>query len=521
MGKTLLAVALVAMAASGWAAPSPPVRPFETDAAPVPANAIDEAVLPALRSRGIEPARPCSDEVFLRRAYLDVIGTLPTAWEVQEFMKDPRPDKRVHLVDTLLEREEFAAYWAMRWCDVLRVKAEFPINLWPNAVQAYHRWIYEAMRENKPYDAFARELLTASGSSFRVPPVNFYRAVQARHGEVIADAVALTFMGARLSAWPEEKRSGMAAFFSRIRYKPTAEWKEEIVCLDPEKTDPLDCILPDGSRVTIQPGQDPRRVFADWLLSKDNPWFARAGANRIWGWLMGRGVIEPLDDIRDDNPPSNGALLACLEGELVTSGFDMKHMLRLILNSRAYQQSCIAQSSHPQAEALFAYYPVRRLDAEVLIDALCRVSGTSESYSSPIPEPFTYIPEDDPTIELADGSISSGFLEMFGRPPRDTGLQSERSNEPTDEQRLHLLNSTHVQRKIEQSGRLQAIPVLAGGDRAEIIRLVYLNVLSRFPTDQEAAAAEKYFRTGAVTATQGLNDLAWALINSKEFLYRH
>ena len=195
---------------------------------------------------------------------------------------------------------------------------------------------------------------------------------------------------------------------------------------------------------------------------------------------------------------------------MAKADFDLKHLFRLILNSRTYQQSCIARSAHSDAESLFACYPVRRLDAEVLIDALCRVSGTGESYSSAIPEPFTYIPEDDPTIELADGSISSGFLEMFGRPPRDTGLDSERSNEPTDEQRLHLLNSTHVQRKIEQSGRLQSIPVIARGDRAETIRLVYLNILSRYPTPAEADAAAKYFEGAKVSATQALNDLAWA-----------
>ena len=497
------------------------VRPFESDAWSVPANGVDTRVLAALDEKGIEPAHPCSDEVFIRRVYLDAIGTLPEPSDVRGFLQDGSPDKRATLIEALLQREEFTDYWALKWGDLLRVKAEFPVNLWPNAVQAYHRWIREAVKENRPYDQFARELLTSSGSNFRVPPVNFYRAVQGREPSALAEAVALTFMGTRLAGWPADQRADLAAFFSRVAYKKTGEWKEEIVYLDLTPTDPLEVVFPDGTKASILPGDDPRVAFADWLITPDNPWFTRNIVNRVWAWLLGRGIIHEPDDIRPDNPPTDPELLSYLQQELVTAKYDLRHIYRLILNSRTYQQSSIPQSNGPDAEALFACYPVRRLDAEVLIDALDWVGGTGESYTSPIPEPFTYIPEDQRSIALGDGSISSLFLEMFGRPARDTGLESERGDQPTDAQRLYLLNSTDVHRRVTRSPRLRAVARAAEGDRAALVRGVYMTLLSREPTPAEEAAADRYFQTPGLDPTDAATDLAWALINTMEFLYRH
>lgn len=521
MTRLLPALVVLILTGNGLGGEAPVVRPFESADGFSPSNRIDTLVLATLKKRGIEPANLCSDEVFIRRVYLDVIGTLPEPAHVDKFLADRRPGKRTALIDALLEREEFSDYWALKWCDVLRVKAEFPINLWPNAVQAYHRWVRDAVRENKPYDQFVRELLTSSGSNFRVPPVNFYRAVQGREPSAIAEAVALTFMGDRMQSWPEARRSAMAAFFSRIAYKGTAEWKEEIVCLNPAPAGVLDAVFPDGVAVQVSPDQDPRKVFADWLIAPKNPWFGRSIVNRVWAWLLGRGIIHEPDDIRPDNPPVHPEVLTYLAEELVKAHYDLRHIYRLILNSRTYQQSSIPRSDHPDAEALFAGYLVRRLDAEVLIDALCRLFGRGESYTSVIPEPFSYIPEHQRTIELADGSITSQFLEMFGRPARDTGLESERNNQPTDAQRLHLLNSTHVQQKIEQSWRLRELAKAAGNNRTGLIRRLYLNILSRYPTPSELTAAEQYFGTGGLSVKQATEDLAWALINSKEFLYRH
>lgn len=515
----ILAVWLTAL--TGNATDSDTVRPFEEERGSLTPNRLDAPVLTLLREKRILPAKPCSDEVFVRRVYLDVIGALPKLEEVRDFLSDENPDKRSALIDALLERPEFADYWALKWGDLLRVKAEFPINLWPNAVQAYARWIRTALRENRPYDQFARELLTSSGSNFRVGPVNFYRAIQGRNPEDIAAAVALTFMGTRLESWPEERRAEMAVFFSRLAYKSTTEWKEEIVCLDPAPAETLAAIFPDGTTISIPPDQDPRQVFANWLISPDNPWFVRNIVNRIWAWLTGRGIIHEPDDIRPNNLPVNPELLALLEKDLIDSGYDLRHVYRLILNSLTYQQSSISRSNHPEAGALFAYYPVRRLDAEVLIDALNGLFGGGERYSSVIPEPFTFISKDQRAIMLEDGSITSAFLEMFGRPARDTGLESERNNQPTDAQRLYLLNSSNIQGKIERSGRLRQL-IAANSDRpGAVVRAIYLSILSRYPTAPELAVVREYAQTEGLTRPQAVADLAWALINTKEFLYRH
>mgnify|MGYP005840017871 CR=1 FL=1 len=508
---------------------------------------IDELVFGKLRQLGIEPAELCTDEVFVRRVYLDVIGTLPTAAEARQFLRDQDPHKRRRLIDLLLERDEFADYWAMKWSDLLRVKAEFPINLWPNAAQAYHRWIRTSIREDLPYDRFVREMLTANGSNFRVPQVNFYRAVQSKDPQAIARTVALTFMGTRAEKWPEDRLAGMGAFFAQISYKPTGEWKEEIVSYDPGKTagqatggGAPAAVFPDGTQVRLPPDRDPREVFADWLLAPGNPWFARAIANRVWSWLLGRGIIHEPDDIRPDNPPSIPELLALLEKELVGAHYDLKHLYRLILNSKTYQLSSIPKSKHPAAAAHFAAYPLRRLEAEVLIDALNQITGTTERYSSPIPEPFTFVPEGVRSIALPDGSITSPFLEQFGRPPRDTGLESERSNRTTADQRLHLLNSSHIQRKIENSPKLAALFQSAGpaskaaGRRGrfgkaaaapskspvELVDELYLTILSRYPTKDELKTIGEYVQSAA-SRREAVVDLAWALINSAEFLYRH
>ncbi len=520
--RTCLAALVFFVAARAGAGAEPiVVRPFESGGAARSKSRVDALVQATLRAEHIKPANRCSDAVFIRRVYLDVIGTLPRPMEVREFLQDRRPAKRAALIDALLERDEFADYWSLKWCDLLRVKAEFPINLWPNAVQAYHRWIHDAIAENTPYDQFARELLTASGSNFRTPAVNFYRALQGQEPTSISAAVALTFMGTRIESWPESRRSGMAAFFSRVAYKNTAEWKEEIVGLDPAPAKPFDAVFPDGTTVRILPDQDPRKVFADWLITPDNPWFARNIVNRVWAWLMGRGIIHEPDDIGPENPPVNPKLLAYLEKQLVNADYDLRRVYRLILNSRTYQQSSIPRSDHPDAEALFAQYMVRRLDAEVLLDALDWLFGAAQSYTSAIPEPFTFIPGHHRTIMLADGSITSPFLEMFGRPARDTGLESERNNRPTDAQRLHLLNSSHIQRKIQRSGRLRSVMNNARGKRGNVIRAIYMNVLSRYPTEDELAAAMEYARTEGLNPRQAADDLVWALINSKEFLYRH
>lgn len=521
--KTQLLIVLILVAVVvGAAPPGPSISPFESATTLTPDTPIDKLVLAKLDQLRIQPARLSSDAVFLRRAYLDVIGTLPTAQESRDFLQNKSFDKRRVLIDQLLQRSEFADYWAMKWSDILRVKAEFPINLWPNGAQAYHRWIRASIEQNKPYDRMARELLTSSGSNFRAPEVNFYRAMQSKDPTTIAQAVALTFMGCRAERWPKDRLTNMAAFFSQVGYKSTGEWKEEIIFFDITK--PLSIAsptFPDGSVARLSPGSDPREAFADWLLSPPNPYFARNAVNRVWCWLVGRGIVHEPDDFRPDNPPCNPELLAYLERELVSSKYDLKHIYRLILNSRTYQLSSIPRSRHPDAETFFANYPLRRLEAEVLIDALNQITGSSERYSSAIPEPFTFIPDSHRSIALPDGSITSSFLEMFGRPSRDTGLESERNNRPTAAQRLHMLNSTHIQRKLEQARLLSALPRARNNNAAEPVTTIYLTILSRFPTDEEVKIARQYAQSGALRPRDAMLDLAWALINSDEFLFRH
>jgi hypothetical protein len=498
------------------------VRPYETDQwAATPANALDAPVAAALALHGVTLRNPCSDDVFLRRVTIDAIGTLPTPAEVDAFAKDRRPDKRAALVESLLIREEFADYWSLQWCDVLRVKSEFPVNLWPNAVQAYHRWVRDAIRENRPYDQFARDLLTSSGSNVRVPPVNFYRAIQGREPAAIARAAALTFMGTRIERWPEARQAEMATIFSRVAYKKTAEWKEEIVHLNPAADGPLEIVFPDGTPATVPAGGDPRQAFADWLTTPGNPWFARCAANRVWTWTMGHGIIHEADDIRPDNPPASPEVLACLEGELAKARYDLRALYRLIFTSRTYQQSSIPHDDTADPAVAFAHYTVRRLDAEVLVDALCWIGGDGESYVSPIPEPFTFIPKSNRTIALADGSITSALLAAFGRPSRDTGLMSERNNQPSDAQSLYLLNSTEMQQRIARSPQLSKLILTNMRNRPAMIRGIYRLILSRDPTAEEQAIAEAHLQGVGRQVGPSANDVAWALINSKEFLCRH
>jgi hypothetical protein len=483
-------------------------------------GSIDEIVFSHLTKAGVAPAAVSSDEVFLRRVYLDAIGTLPTAQEAATFLASKDPGGRKALIDGLLQRDEFPVYWAMKWSDLLRIKAEFPINLWPIAAQEYYRWLRESLEKNKPYDQFARELLTSSGSNFRIGPVNFYRALQNREPQSLAQAVALMFMGVRTEKWTAAQRAAMAVFFSQVGYKPTGEWKEEIVFYDRSKTlATADAVFPDGTKIRLQAGRDPRMDFADWLTGPRNPYFARNIVNRIWAWLYGRGIIDEPDDIRPDNPPLYPDLLGFLEAALVNSGYDLKHIYRLILNSNTYQLSSIPRGAEPQAAKHFASYPVRRLDAEVLIDALNQITGTSEQYSSAVPEPYTIMPKDERAIALPDGSISSPFLELFGRSPRNTGMESERNNRPTAAQRLHLLNSSQIERRIEQGPALQAI--YGKSDPQAMLTSLYLTILSRYPTEEEVKIAASYAKSSGLDRRKAAVDVAWALINSSEFLYRH
>jgi len=518
-------------------------------------NDIDRIMIDHWRQQRIQPSDLCSDASFIRRIHLDLTGTLPPREKVKRFLGSDNPDKRTELIDNLLASDEFTLYYTLRWCDILRVKSEFPIKMWPNAVQAYHQWIWNALRNNQPYNQFARELLTTSGSNFREPAVNFYRGTQDRSPLGLAQIAALTFLGSRLETWPESQQHEFAKLFSRLAFKGTAEWKEEIVYLNPAPHKPFTVSMPNGILLTIGSLSDPRKAFADWLTAPGNIWFAQAAVNRTWFWLFGRGIVHEPDDFqlvskqksetvdsfwRDadctnlGNPPVSRELLDFLAQSFIQSGYDFRTLCRLITSSSVYQQSCIASSPEQVAEAHLAVYPLRRLDAEVLIDAFTEWGDLDTQYVSIIPEPFTFIPPEQRTIGLADGSISSAFLETFGRPARDTGRLTERNSQVTYSQRLYLLNSPQIIWKVSNGPLLEALLEEAENNPMNLVRNIYLTLLSRPPAEEEirllsarypgfnsSDPANTVSKTQRQTLRKGGMKLMWALINSKEFLFQH
>ena len=495
---------------------------YESPDAELVLTELDRFVAELHQAHGLEMAPLCSDSVFVRRVYLDLTGSLPKVEETRRFLKSEHADKRSRLIDQLLASENRSLYQSLRWGDLLRIKSEFPVNLWPNAVQAYSQWLLDAQRQNMPYDTFARTMLTANGSNFRNPPVNFYRAVPSKDANGIAGTVAQIFMGVRLSSWPDADRLAMESFFEDVAFKPTAEWKEEIVYRDPSVYAAAELVLPNGESVHLAAGVDKRLPFVQWLLGPENPWFAKAAVNREWAWLMGRGIVHEPDNMGPHNPPVDAQLLDYLADELVRSGYDLRHVQRLILNSRTYQQSFQPRTGdYEKAERYFACYMVRRLDAEVLADALCILTNTTEEYMSMVPEPYTHIPADQRTIALADGSIGSPFLELFGRPGRDTGLFTERDNSPTKKQCLHLMNSTHVQKKLDRAWRAKAIFKGKPENQRQQLKQLYLTFLSRYPSENELQIAIDYATRPNANRDQAGQDIVWSLLNSKEFLYNH
>jgi uncharacterized protein DUF1553/uncharacterized protein DUF1549 len=520
-------------------------NPYENGKSFVPKGKIDQLLLKNWKKNKITPAKTSSDATFMRRVYIDLIGTMPTLTEARTFLDDKSRNKRKQLIDQLLERDEFAQYWSLKWCDILRVKSEFPINLWPNAVQAYHHWIWDAIKNNMPYDEFARKLLTSSGSNFREPPVNFYRATQDKTPTGLAKVAALTFMGTRLENWPEKERKEFEKLFSRIGKKRTDEWKEEIIYLNPEPVDAMTINMPDGKKINIFPDQDPRIAFADWLIKKDNPWFTQSAVNRVWYWLFNRGIVHAPDDFKlkastnTGNPAVNPELLDYLAKEFANSGYDLKKLCRLITNSAAYQQSCIPIGDMEKAEKYFAVYPIKRLDAEILIDTLSYLGNVQPKYMSVIPEPFTYIPRELRTITLADGSISSSLLETFGRAARDSGLLLERNEDTTYSQRLFMLNSPLILWKVSNSQKMKNILKQAKWNPKKIVNGIYLLILSRYASQDEFQtivatyneifpeskaknkSKRKQKKKRGKNIYQMASGLVWTLVNSKEFLFQH
>ena len=447
-------------------------------------------ILPFMQTAASER---CSDEVFLRRAYLTATGALPTPDEAIRFLENDKPDKREALVSKLLSSDLHLRYMQMHWGDILRIKSEFPSNLWPNGVQAYNRWVYEHLLGNTPYDKMVRDLLLSKGSNFRSPAVNFYRAFQNRTPENFYENINLLFLGDRNCA-----DNGYLCF-SQVNFKSTKEWKEEIIYIDYDMVVPWqDVILSDGTKLQITADSDWREVYVRWLTSRDNRRFAEVMANRMWYWVFGQDIL--------DDP----ALLKELTDSFISHDYDMKALMKKILMSDKFNSKMT-----PEGE-----YRPQRLPAEVIVDALASVTGVWNTYSSRVPEPFTFYPPKTRATHLGDGTVSSSELELFGKVSRDVSLESQRNNLITARQLLYLMNSSELEQRIRKSPSLKMI-FKSNPDLEKLSHAITLLTLSRKATDDEIALYRSYMEKNEMALEELAYDIMWMQMNSNEFLYNH
>lgn len=504
--------------------------PEFTFTAPPAANYVDDHVFAKQRALQLTPAPLASDVVFLRRVYLDVIGTLPTEAEAREFLDSRDPDRRARLIDRLLERDEFASFWALKWADVLRGS---PATITDRGVHSFHRYLVRAVADDRPMDAFARELLTGTGNTLHKPAANFYRI--ARTPEEAAETAAQLFLGIRLQcakchnhpfeAITQTDYYGLAAYFARVQRKGSAfGLDDEVIYLanggevnHPQTRKPQPPAAFGTLAGTLAADDDRRQRFADWLTKSDNRYFAPSLVNRIWFHMMGRGIVDPVDDFRDTNPPSNPQLLKALTDDFIRGGYRVKPLVRVIANSRTYQlASSGGPAQSPQAadpERYFTKSQVRMLAAEQIIDAVSLATG--------VPESFKGYPQGTRAIELAEGGVNHPFLQAFAKPVRDVSCECAREEEPSLPQMLHLLNNAGIQKKLKASEARLAAWLKADKDVETIVERMYLATLSRRPTAAEIAIAIKHVAALDGDRAAALQDVQFALINLSEFLLRH
>lgn len=495
-----------------------------------PNNFIDGHVINRLKKLQIAPSDLCSDADYLRRVYLDVIGTLPTAEEARRFLADKRADKREKLVDELLERPEYADYWALKWADVLRVDRQI---LGHKRAYAYYRWIRDSMAQNKPFDRFTRELLTAEGPLDETGPASFYRVVT-KPGD-LASSLSQVLLGVRIACaechhhpfdrWSQTDYFGMQAFFTQIGSRASARGESIQATGDPVTKHPRtgETVLPhalgtsplpskgEGPAVRGLPG-DRRIVLADWMTSPKNPWFARNLANRMWAHFLGRGLVEPIDDVRDTNPPSNPELLDALAKHVVDTKFDVKQLIRAITKSRTYQLSSKPNATNDKDEQNYSRAFFRRIDAEVMLDMVSQTLG--------VPEKFGGSPPGTRAIQLWDSKVNHYFLKLYGRPLRQTACECERIVEPSVSQVLHLLNSPEIHAKLTHERGSVAKWVREKKSDAELVEEIYLTFYSRLPNEAERKTSLDLLQRSAEQRRPAAEDLAWTLMNTLEFVFK-
>lgn len=500
----------------------------------VPRNFLDELAASQWARLGVAPSEPCTDAEFARRASLDITGTLPTAETVRAFVADGDPEKRSKLIDRLLDSPEYATFFATKWADILRNKRDGQADL-QAATYRFTNWIRTNLEQNVPYDEFARGILAASGTPEQAPPVQWYR--QLRSPDAFVDDTAQVFLGMRLQCakchhhplerWSEEDYYSFAAFFSRVGRKPAPMARrvgrnrdEAIytarsgVVRHPKTNEVMEPRGLGAEVVPISADDDPRQKLVDWMAEPENPYFARALVNRYWAHFFGRGIVEPMDDMRLTNPASNPELLDALANRFVASGYDLRELVRTIATSQLYGLSSVPNAYNERDRQSFARYYPKRMQAEVLLDAISSVTGT--------PTSFNGLPAGTRAIALPDESVGSTFLDTFGRPPRDSACECERVSDASLGQSLMLLNSADVQAKLTaEVGRATSLAATTTDDEpdAQKIEGLFWAAFGRAPSSSELATALGHLEANAEDRQRAYEDILWALVNAKEFQF--
>lgn len=494
-----------------------------------PANYVDELVEAKLDNLRIEPSGMATDAVFLRRVTIDIAGMLPTPDEIAAFVADESPDKRSRKIDELLQREEFSQIWGMKWAELLLVRTENNrVDYKPMFL--YSQWLKEQIDAGVPLNTMVRELLSASGSSLTEPAVNFYQIEPDQ--KKIAENVAQAFMGIRMQCaqchnhpfdrWTMDDYFSFAAFFSQIGRKRGSDYREWIVfnrnggeSKHPVTGQNMPPQFLGGDVIDMKSdaykGRDRREIVAEWVTSPDNPYFAPSIANRVWAHFMGVGIVEPVDDFRVSNPPSNPELLEAIGAKLIEYDYDLRRLVSDICNSNAYQRSAVANESNATDTRNFARSQPRRLPAETLLDCVCQVTKA--------PEKLPGLPIGSRAVEIADGRGSNYFLTTFGRAKRESVCACEVRGEPTLSQALHLLNGGTVHNKIGQGKVVQQL-LEEGNEPMDVVKALYLRSLGREPTEEEREKIAAALGDEEKPVAQ-LEDIFWAVLNSREFLFNH
>jgi hypothetical protein len=486
---------------------------------------------------GIVPADLSGDQQFLRRIYLDLTGSLPKPAEVKAFLADQDPAKRDKLIDRLLETPEYSYLFANKWADVLRVKRRNQPDRAAGTF-AFHSWIRESIAKDKPYDQFVREILAATGDESQAPPTVWYKELQ--DPQQFVDDTAQVFLGLRIACaqchhhpyekWSQDDYWGLAAFFGRVGRKNALvlggvgnqQAQRQVIFNKPngnvtnKRTGAVSPIQPlDGKPMDIASDEDPRQKLVDWMAQKDNPFFARAVANRYWSHFFGRGIVDPIDDMRVTNPPTNPELLDALAKELVDSKFSLKHLIKVIVKSRTYQLSSAPNDFNKHDKQSFARFYPRRMSAEVLYDAVSQVTNT--------PAAFGGLPTDkhspNKAIMLPDEAFQSYFLDVFGRPQRISACECERVSEANLAQALHLLNSQEIQDKLTRGGARADLLAKDPRTDAEKVDELFLWAFSRLPTTEHRQVALDHIARHSANKKLAYENLLWALLNTKEFVF--